>query len=188
MQDETTPLLLSVHLENNYAASQGGGAFAGDFSQLTMEGCTLQNNTAGAGNGGGVYIIDYTDLHLHNCTFIENDAVSGGGLYIKSRTEDCEVADCTFERNRANLEGGALSTGSSAVVSVRNCKFLKNSVAQGDGGAVFIRSSAHPTIVDCIIADNFAWALGGGLMMSDLSETKASNITVLCVLCGCSLC
>lgn len=93
----------------------GGSAirsYAADRCQLTVTGCTFDQNsctaTGNASGGGAIYWKSALGkATLKGCTFTDNSATKvGGAIY---NTGDMSIEDCYFEGNRAGDSGGAIA-------------------------------------------------------------------------------
>lgn len=86
-----------------------GGIFA-QGGELTMNDCTVQNNTntstSNNKEGGGIYALE-CQVHMTGCTIQGNTANgSGAGLYLSKG--DATVENCIFTENAAGYTGGAI--------------------------------------------------------------------------------
>ena len=128
-------------------------------SDVSIENCTFQNNSAtygggGGGGGGGVLLrLSAGSVSITNCTFQDNSATSkGGGVRFYDSNGNVSITNCIFQNNWA-LYGGAVSwfvvkgdiqsdalklvlEGSAGNLCITNCTFQNNSATKS-GGAVF---------------------------------------------------
>ena len=85
------------------SATYGGGV-DNIGTSLTLNACTISNNTASStGGGGGIY--SQAKITITNCTISGNTGGSGGGIYNDS-TSTLTVSDSTLSGNSANIGGG----------------------------------------------------------------------------------
>jgi hypothetical protein len=98
--------------------------------------------------GGGVHLTGNGPygpvLELGNCRVRDNRAESGGGIAALDLAS-LFMRDCIVRDNRAQLNGGGLFALTSWAVRAYNTTWVGNS-AQGDGGAVFLNSTAPDSI------------------------------------------
>jgi hypothetical protein len=99
-------------------ASDGGAIL--NFATLTLQSCTVFNNSAYLGNGGGIY--NGGTLALSGSTVSSNGARSnGGGIYnaptgIYNGAGNLTISSSTVTGNTASGEGGGIyNTGTLAV-------------------------------------------------------------------------
>ena len=167
-------------------SSVGGGLFiSGSNTNLTLEDCTIYNNTATT-YGGGLYLSGPSTLIISRAILYSNTAARGGGglaicpagclsrlpLAVLEDAWDASlsIVDSTFHSNRALVNthskdsggGGLLIRG--GMVSIARTSIHSNSAASnGGGGGIFIYTT--PVVVDgCSIHHNEA-SYGGGLFM-----------------------
>jgi hypothetical protein len=169
-------------LKDNYAGSDGGGAYGG-----TLYNCTFTNNISEFGGAA-------LGATLYNCTMTGNFAKSGGGAY-ESTLYNCTMTgngteygggacygtlyNCTLTDNSAELGGGAYGC------ILYNCT-LKDNWAGSDGGGVEVSTLYNctmtgngyngcyrgggadgATLYNCVLAGNQAHT-GGGANYSTL--------------------
>ena len=119
-----------VHLTIANGNSNAGGAIIDDISAtVTLDSCTLRNNTA---NGGGA-IHSVGTLNVVNSTFSGNTAIGAGGaiLFAGSLT----ARNSTFVGNSTQYSGGGIfQNGGTGTVT--NTLFLGNTAPQGWGGSI----------------------------------------------------
>jgi len=104
----------------------GGGLWSIE-SNLSINGCTFENNSAEW--GGGIYLYDAT-VEITNSSFRENAAYTGGGMTVGYSSLTME--NCLFEGNSATADGfsAGLHISSGTVAELTDCTFLDN---QGNG-------------------------------------------------------
>lgn len=133
--------------------------------RVTLRGLTLSGGQQTPGReGGGIFLDAGATLSLENCTVKNNSAtVQGGGIY--SRDSTLIIADSIFTGNQAGVLGGAIfSTGfGSGSLTVERSRFEGNT-AQSLGGA--LRSGVPTTITDSVITHNTLTAPGSGAGIS----------------------
>jgi hypothetical protein len=157
---------------------QGGGMFVRSSDGTSLSGNTLLTNTAstaGAGSGGGVYLY-WSDTTLTGNMFrgnVGSTAISdwgyGGGLHVY-------ISDVTLTGNtiRGNA-GGTTYSAYGGGVYLRGAEatlagnwIVGNAASQnpgytGYGGGVYVYRTRVMTLVNNIVADNYAYSRGGGV-------------------------
>ena len=148
-------------------------------SDVSIENCTFQNNSA-TSKGGGVRFYDSNgNVSITNCTLQNNSATyGGGGVWLDLSTGDVSITDCTFQNNSATDGGNGGGGGggmsvyvSTGDVSITNCTFQYNSATNGHGGGVLLRLSAcNASITNCTFQYNSALKGGGGGVRASLTQ------------------
>lgn len=148
-------------LTNNIAGEWGGairnGASENDGSELTLQRCTISNNTAA--DGGGISNHFGADVELYNSTLSGNTASDQGGA-IYSRTTPGSVNASTFTvgrssvlRNNSAGLGGAISNRYGTLNVQGNSQIYGNN-ATDFGGAIYNHGTAN--ITNATVRDNEA--------------------------------
>ena len=128
----------------------------------------FKNNSAISSNlGGAVYIASGNSL-VYNCTFISNSAYEGGAIY--GRGTNITIDKSNFENNRVTAFGGAIFLVSSQYSCINNSYFSGNnadsgsSTGGGNGGIIYLESSAINTVINNITAfDNHCGSWGSAI-------------------------
>ena len=152
-------------------ASLAGGAYGAYYTDITINDCTISNNTAL--NGGAIYTNGYdrsylaVTLNINNTTFSSNSAMDdpnrlssrsyAGGLELFAT--NANLNNCTIFGNTTEGIGGGLNIAISST-SISNCTIVGNS-ADLSGGGIVINDSMNGadndlTISNTIIANNTA--------------------------------
>lgn len=128
----------------NQALIGGGGIGHWDGS-LEITDCTFRNNGNGTSPnyGGAVYTESFGDVTLKGCSFQDNSCgYRGGAIYNSSNRVD--IVDCTFERNNSVQNGGAIYSASGyELLYLRNCMLKDNSASSG--GAIYNGTNTEMT-------------------------------------------
>ena len=101
----------------------------GSTGDVSITGCTFQNNIAGdCGDGycgcGAVVLYGSTgDVSITGCTFQNNSAFYGGAVMLYGSTGNVSITDCTFQNSAGYDDGGG-------AVSLPSKKFLGKVVAK----------------------------------------------------------
>jgi predicted outer membrane repeat protein len=156
-------------LSENSVEDGGGGGIESDFGVLALNDCTLSNNFATI-FGGGVATEDDGTLAMTNCVFGGNTSGTGGGLFIETTAM---ISGCTFSNNiSTNGAGGGIDNYGASVLN--NCVFSGNSVTNNNGLGGGLANSGLLTINNCALSANSALnGSGGGIC--NLDTLTASN-------------
>ncbi len=164
----------------------GGGISSDGSSAITIDNCTISNNTTGnggnnvsAGRGGGVYGEGATTLTISNSTITGNISGSsasygeGGGIYnYVGSTLYLDSSTVSF--NTASQNGGGIMNDNGTTDHITNCT-IDNNTAQGagggfyGGGGILNTSGTINLISDTTISGNYGVSVnqsyygGGGL-------------------------
>lgn len=168
---------------DGFASDNWGAVFIAAQGEITLDGVTITNTTAGPGaeflaandvhivdstftgndndydDGGAVQIIDYDDVtfdvNVTGSTFDSNSTIAdGGAVYAESAL--LIVEDSTFTRNHADEDGGAVLGENSGDIS--GSTFAGNTSGD-EGGAVYVDWGLD--IMDSTFTDNSAGQSGG---------------------------
>ncbi|MCC7146990.1 MAG: right-handed parallel beta-helix repeat-containing protein [Phycisphaeraceae bacterium] len=169
------------YVAKNNGDGHGGGVYA-DGVSVTLTDCTFGGNKADVG-GGGLFISTDSTATLTNCIVSGNAASveygQGGGMEIDG---SAILSDCTVSGNLAYHGGGLEVDGT---VMLTNCVIAGNAASgkYGNGGGLFVYYSGTATLSHCMISDNWAGSMGGGIRakgpmtLTDctISRNRASN-------------
>ncbi|MCK9356811.1 MAG: hypothetical protein M0R22_06665, partial [Dehalococcoidia bacterium] len=153
----STAAIRDCVIESGWAIG-GGGGIAAAASLLSLESCTIRQNTAGG--------LSY-DVGL-----------SGGGGGLLTAIAYVEAEDCVFEENIAQSEDGGMGIGGGMVALVslwdfRGCVISDNVAEDGDGppglGGGIVALLSLCNFERCDILDNIAGegdsgGIGGGVL------------------------
>jgi hypothetical protein len=153
-----------------------GGAFL-NLGTLTVNGCTMSNNSAGGPNstspyGGGIG--NFGDkLTVTGCTLSGNFAgLDGGGIFNAGGTT-ATVQSTTLSGNSAYDGGGINNQGT---MTVSGCTLTGNSASFGGGIA---NEDGVLTVSGCTLSNNSAAYDGGGIYNFDgASGGNVGSVTV----------
>ncbi len=153
------PMIVDCYFEGNHAGLWGGGACV-DGASPTFCGCVFVNNDAE--RGGGIYCLD----------FMGREERPGGAMRRFAWTPS--IKDCTFSGNDASEGGGAI--GSEDVnLSVTGSKLIGSTSDVGAGARIW---SGQFSAAHCVIADNAAGILGGGIACGGDAVIELAACTV----------
>jgi len=176
---------------SNTAVAEGGGLWNSAVGTLTVEGSTIQGNSA-AGNaadqGGGGLFNDGGTLIILNSTINNNQATgtsgSGGGILVTPGGL-LTVDGGTISGNSANRAGGGIELNATitdtVALTVTNVNLVNNSTgsAPGNGGGLHITGPGTASFVGGTVSNNLAAAEGGGLWNSAVGSLTISNTNII---------
>ena len=152
-------------------ADSGGAIFVS--SDPTIRAVMVEDNSAS--KGGGIYIHALASPTIRNVTLRNNSSsVYGGGIFIEglSSTETITIDSCDLVGNTAgSMGGGIASTSVFGTVIITNCTLDSNYANYGGG----IYSSGNDSIVNCIIENDIAVYVGGGIYSDDTTSKIIDN-------------
>ncbi|MDZ7289988.1 MAG: DUF1565 domain-containing protein [candidate division KSB1 bacterium] len=141
--------------------SNGMTASAHKTVSLTIENCTLQENSAT--HGGALAAIRNYKTIIRGCIFSNNTSRQNGGAVL-ALGDSVEISGSEFYSNLAKAGGGAVNIDSAAVLTLANSWIHDNTAAQGGGVAV---TNGWARIWRNVIIDNVAQGgPGGGIYLS----------------------
>ena len=143
---------------NGEAPSELGGAIRFQGGQVAIERCRFEGSSASEGGAAG----GIGQMVIRASAFRDNQALNGGAVWLEGGGT---IEDCLFEGNAAIGNGGALgfiSTPPSPTVTMRSCVLRRNAAGR-TGGAVAFLVSAAARLEGCLMEENRADSLGGGL-------------------------
>lgn len=146
-------------------ATNDGGAIRAIF--VDVEQASFDSNMAA--QGGAIFIS--TSGAVSNSAFVSNSATSGGAIYA-------QILDLDSVRmmgnNAASKGGGAYVTNRAEIDRSR----FENSVVNGDGAGLWLRSNSNSTITRTLFTNNAAGNQGGGLWVTGPGTTTMGNVTI----------
>lgn len=178
--------------------------YAGYDGILEIRGGIIRNNSAG--DGGGIYAGKNTQINVENCVFEGNTAASSGGAVFmtaeRNEEKTAKFTNCTFENNKGNQkeeDQTRTDTGGGAVAIInesdRNCKVIfDNCKFQGNntkaaGGAILVcgkdgdnaeqlnSEKTNVYLKGCTIDGNSAYS-GGGVSADCWSTVTVENTSI----------
>jgi len=169
-----------VNDNSSSTLSYGGGIYlAANSCAVTMEDCTINENTATL-DGGGIYSDNSTTLDCTDCTFTTNGTTGAsgftdGGCIYNYQNGDMTFTRCKFSGNYTSGTGfGGAFFCWDANVDLINCVFDDNSA--DSGGVCANYGTCDITFTNCTIADNTCSSSGGGAAFNDTGYTLVNSI------------
>ena len=196
--DQGRPYLSNVIFSGN-TASQGGGIYNNNASQLSLYNVTFSSNTAvtdgggmrsdgsnlemfdvtfsgnSAGRNGGGMLNWSSQATLEAVTFTANSASGSGGGLSNINSSSLILTGTLFSANSAGLNGGGIANDSSSL-TITNTRLTANSASGGGGGGLFNRL-ANPILTNVVISANTG--LAGGGMHNLASSPALTNVVFL---------
>ncbi len=196
--------LLNSYIHDNSCANTGGGGNGGGVTinlLATVDGCTINNNTA-YNAGGGVYVYANKGGALVNNCIINNNSTtngSGGGVSAGNGVAfttglSLTISNCTISSNTAKLNGGGISMDvtngtnwESNPINITKCIISSNTAtgttgSTGNGGGIYLLRGIF-NVSGCTINSNVCKAPttvdnnGGGGIFIPYSSGTALNLT-----------
>jgi hypothetical protein len=178
---------------DNHADDQVGGALYCAQGQLTIDGCTFQDNEADY--GGALFSVLTAPIVIRDSTFTANNAPVRGGAIWFDRCDELDsiplaIDRCSFVNNESTGFGGAMQIDET-VSHFTDCAFLGNTsfrispvtgLPEGGAGAVLIQFELGHAFRNCLFAHNHAadigglWVFGGSV---ELINTTIAHNTAL---------
>jgi predicted outer membrane repeat protein len=151
----------------------GGGIYMSDSSTLTLNNCTVSDNSVSE-SGGGVYMSNSATLNLNSTTLSGNYATNGGGIYMNDSGTLNINASTASSNIAAGGNGGAIFNGTSGTINATSNTFDGN-FAGNAGGAIY--NTATLTATSNTVSSNTAGS-GGGIY-NNFTATLNNNIVAL---------
>jgi len=162
----------------NGIADYGGGLYAEtDLANISLQNCTIENNTGNIICGGADFYSNSGDISIDNCTFTDNSSPNttgypngtAGGLFVQTEDPGTSITltNSYFSGNFAQRDAaGAMlyPLGSNSSVTADNNTFDSNT-ANEFGGGCWIRCPGGNATVEYhnnILTQNKAQNAGSG--------------------------
>ena len=174
--------LKSVKAEENTATAYGGVIYSVGDVVIKLENAILNKNTA-TEDGGAIYAAR-ADISVSGdkTSFSENSAKRGGAIYLTNLTVGEEKIGAVlnmiggrFSGNTAEGDGGAIHVRSVCSVTVNSTDFESNSAGGENGGGAVYAAWAALTLNSVTMTDNGAEKGNGGAVCSDNSTVSLSG-------------
>ncbi len=165
----SSPILTNLTFSGNYAADDGGGLKIG-YGDPVLTQITFSDNYAD-GNGGGMSDTG-SDSTLANITFANNRAnYYGGGLYLYY--SDLTLTNVTFNSNEAITQSGGGMSNNGGAPHLTNVRFEYNDAKQG--GGMYNNASAISYLDGVTFINNTA-GQGGGIYNYNSNPTVSNSL------------
>jgi len=149
--EDTPATFLDLTITGGLINGDGGGILS-NIGNVTIERCSITNNTAVA--GGGIESTSSSSLTIRDSAITNNVANPGDGGGIRNSTADMLIERTLISGNSAlpSEEGGGISTSHNpATVTLINCTLSGNAADQGGGMAI---GSGSVTMIHCTFSGN----------------------------------
>ena len=139
-------------------AGYGNGGGILNKGTLTINHCTIVDNTTEGFSGGGVANEEGGTLTIKNSLVKRNYASGDGGVWNGGTLT---MEDCVVEENTCSYSGGGI--GSNRDMTLKNCTIRNNrsTYMAHSGGGVYTIGTA--TMSNCTVQGNGAVTEGGGI-------------------------
>ena len=139
-------------------AGYGDGGGILNNGTLTINHCTIVDNTTEGFSGGGVANEEGGTLTIKNSLVKGNSASGAGGVWNGGTLT---MEDCVVEENTCSYSGGGI--GSNRDMTLKNCTIRNNrsTMRSHSGGGVYTIGTA--TMSNCTVQGNSAATDGGGI-------------------------
>jgi hypothetical protein len=174
----------------NGQADERGAGILNDHSTLTVNNCTIFNNSAGYDLGGGICndgSFGSANLEINHSTVFSNASNNrGGGIYNNgvSGSATLTINNSTVSSNVAGGAGGGIyndGTQGNATLTINNSILHDNSATYGGsrGGAITNEASegaATVTISNSVLSGNSSSYEGGAIYSAGTEGTETLTI------------
>src|SRR5437588_3186425 len=180
-----TVTISGLTITNGHVSDSGGGIY-NDHAVLTLNDCTISDNSATGNIGGGIHNdgkdVGHATLQINNCLITNN---SGGGIYndaVQAGTAMLVITYSTLSSNgpseAINNDAWSCTFCGNGTTSVQ----ITNSSIIGNGGAIYSDTGRQNCGSSCpvtiSITNSTISGNGGGVHNSTLSDTVVSNSTI----------
>ena len=179
-----TVAISAITITNGYANNQPvliGGGIYNDHATLTVDNCTISNNSAFR-DGGGVHNAGAATMTLNGCMINANGTGNDGGGVCNDGTGGAAILginNSTVSNNTAYHGAGICNDGrlKGATLLQINNTTLNNNSAGDDAGAILNIADTKGTaaLSNCTISGNSAQSYGGGI--NNVAGLTISNTT-----------
>ena len=178
-EEDASSVLAGVTITGGLGQAPGGGGIScTDASAPTIEGVFVTGNRS-LGSGGGIYCKGASPS-LRGCVVTSNDANVGGGGIACELLSRPDLFLVTVRGNRAREHGGGITISTSSP-QLTQCTIIANRSGidgTGVGGGISLARSSS-IFRNCVIADNDAVRIGGGIYVESYSRPRMTNCTVV---------
>jgi len=158
-------------IRENSADHAGGGICCSDGSSIFFSGY-IQDNTAE--DGGGIYCAN-SSLTISGGNIWYNSAKDGGA--IKSSNSYLTLDHCSIGDNEADNDGSGIHCVGSSSLSITTGFIYRNNAWAGAGGGICCEDSSLD-LINCLLRDNSSNTDGGAISCDSSSPTSLMNCTL----------
>lgn len=147
---------------NGTGAGYGGGIYSNTNANLTFNTGSIKNCSS-TNSGGGYYYsalsgsTDFIDVNIELNSVTDANS-SGGGVYINSPGKFSMTGGSISKNTSTSNGGGIVVYANKGSDTYTNCNLqnvtMKGNKARTSGGAVFIPTNQHLSLIDCTISGN----------------------------------
>ena len=166
----------------NQNSAKNGGVFSFYHGNVTVEGCTFNNNKATEAAGAIFFSSSSTiTVNITSSSFLKNSAGTRGGVVAIDGDAKFTLTSCLFDSNTSADLGGAIAgIGNDPSIKVNQCVFKDNKAKQG--GAIANHSLGATYYLNaCVFTGNYSTNTYGTTIQFD--NTKINSTTAYGTLC-----
>ncbi|NQT63567.1 MAG: T9SS type A sorting domain-containing protein [Candidatus Marinimicrobia bacterium] len=154
---DTSTIICGLTLQNGFTAR--GGGIDCRFADPIFDELRIISNTCGTGGGAGLYLEEASPI-IRNTIIANNvSADVGGGVYAREHS-NAKMINTVIRDNQAATFGGGFHLKDQSNINFWRCLIIGNSGNRGGGFSIRLST---PKLIHCVIADNTAAELGGGI-------------------------
>lgn len=128
-----------VTVEQGYSTVYAAGVFVGTKTGVEIRHCTIHDHYSSGSYGAAIYMVS-SSVTIEDCTIANNTGKNGMGVYLRTGGV-LDISGTVFRGNRALLEsaqdnGGAIYLWGPSTTTIEDCTFADNH-ARYMGGAIY---------------------------------------------------
>ena len=146
------PTFVNIQILDNLGDGRGGGVLIESEATVAMTNCLIQGNstTSSRGHGGGIYV-EYSDVTLQDCTitrnWIEGAISDGAGIYVYNDLQVLTIRQCTIAAN--SNDGEPTLAGGIACCNTTPVTIEKSIIAFNDPGKGIECLDSTSPVISC---------------------------------------
>ena len=180
-----TVTISGLTIINGHVSDSGGGIY-NDHAALTLNDCTISDNSATGDLGGGIHNdgkdVGHATLHINN-SLVSNNS---GGIYNDALQAGTATLVITYSTLSNNNTGDAINNDGWSCIFCGNgttsVQITSSSITGNAGNAIYSDTGRQNCGGSCpvtiSITNSTISGNGGGLYNSTLSDTVVSNSTI----------